>query len=180
MAETAKHTLIALVENKPGVLNRVSSLLRRRGFNIESIAVGSSELPGLSRMTFVVKGADEMVEQARKQLAKLIDVVKVSDITGGDIVTRELAMIKVHATSATRSEIIQIVAIFRASIIDVGHDSVTVEVTGDEDKIDSLYNLLRSFGIKELARTGRLALLRGGVGTTQAEEKVSRAGKEGK
>ncbi len=179
MAETTKHTLIALVENKPGVLNRVSSLLRQRGFNIESIAVGHSELPGLSRMTFVVDGAEVMVEQARKQLAKLIDVVKVSDITGGDIVVRELAMIKVHATSTTRSEIIQIVAIFRASIIDVAHDSVTVEVTGDEDKIDSLYNLLRGFGIKELARTGRLAMLRGGAGTAQMEEKLSRAGKKG-
>lgn len=168
-----KHTLIALVEDKPGVMNRVSSLLRRRGFNIESIAVGKSELPNLSRMTFVIDGAAVTVEQARKQLAKLIDVVKVADITDGDVVARELALIKVHATSTTRSEIIQIVSIFRANIIDVAHDSVTIEVTGDEDKIDSLYNLVLRFGIKEFTRTGRIAMLRGGTSSVQqVEEKL--------
>ena len=157
-----KHTLVALVENKPGVLNRMASLFRRRGFNIESIAVGTSEIPDMSRMTIVVDGNTTMVEQVRKQLDKVIDVVKVSDITGDQIVARELAMIKVKATSTTRAEIIQIVDIFRANIIDVGFDSVTVEVTGDEDKVDSLFDLLRPFGIKELARTGRIAMIRGG------------------
>jgi len=157
-----KHTLVALVANKPGVLNRVASLFRRRGFNIESIAVGPSELPHLSRMTIVVNGATPIVEQVRKQLDKVIDVVRVSDITEEPIVARELAMIKVKATSTTRSEIIQIVDIFRANIIDVAIDSLTVEVTGDEDKIDSLCNLLRPFGIKELSRTGRIAMPRGG------------------
>jgi acetolactate synthase-1/3 small subunit len=156
-----KHTLVALVEDKPGVLNRVASLIRRRGFNIESIAVGHSELPGLSRMTIVVDGATTAVEQVRKQLEKVIEVVKVADITEGGIIARELALVKVHATPAMRSEIIQIVDIFRANIVDVSHDSLIVEATGDEEKIDSLYSLLRKFGIKELARTGRIALPRG-------------------
>ncbi len=167
-----KHTLVALVEDKPGVLNRVASLFRRRGFNIESIAVGRSEIPHLSRMTMVVDGAATMVEQARKQLDKLIDVVRVSDITDTDIVARELALIKVKATSSTRSEIIQIVDIFRANIIDVSPDSLTVEVTGDEDKIDSLFNLLRGFGIKELARTGRIAMTRGGASPLLVEKET--------
>ncbi len=164
-----KHTLVALVEDKPGVLNRVASLIRRRGFNIESIAVGHSELPGLSRMTIVVDGATTAVEQVRKQLEKVIEVVKLADITEGRIIARELALIKVHATSATRSEIIQIVDIFRANIVDVSADSLVVEVTGDEEKIDSLYSLLRKFGIKELARTGRIALVRGGGGGVKTE-----------
>ena len=174
MAAT-KHTLVALVEDKPGVLNRMASLFRRRGFNIESIAVGRSELPHLSRMTIVVNGTATMVEQVRKQLDKVIDVVKVSDITEGDMVARELALIKVKATSATRSEIMQIVDIFRANIVDVASDSVTIEVTGDEEKIDSLFDLLQSFGIKEVARTGRIAMTRGGLTPLQVEEKLSKA-----
>ena len=168
-----KHTLVALVENRPGVLNRVASLFRRRGFNIESIAVGPSETPHLSRMTIVVDGATTMVEQARKQLEKVIDVVRVSDITDEQIVARELALIKVKANSATRSEIIQIVDIFRANIIDVASDSLTVEVTGDEDKIDSLAGLLHGFGIKELARTGRIAMPRGGASPIHVEKEAS-------
>ena len=158
-----KHTLIALVEDKPGVLNRVASLIRRRNFNIESIAVGHSEQPGLSRMTIVVDGATTAVEQVRKQLDKVIEVVKVSDISEESIVIRELALIKVNATSSTRHEIMQIVDIFRANIVDVAANSFIVEVTGDEDKIDSLYSLLRGFGIKEMTRTGRIALTRGGI-----------------
>jgi acetolactate synthase-1/3 small subunit len=156
-----KHTIVALVEDRPGVLDHMASLFRRRGFNIESIAVGHSEVPHLSRMTLVVNGANTMVEQVRKQLDKVVDVVKVSDITGDKVITRELALIKVKATSSSRSEIMQIVDIFRANIVDVAADSVTVEVTGDEAKIDSLLDLLRGFGIKELARTGRIALTRG-------------------
>ena len=157
------HTIVALVEDKPGVLNRVASLFRRRGFNITSLAVGSSEQPGLSRMTIVVGNGSAEVEQVRKQLDKLLNVVKVSDITGGEIVSRELALIKVNATATTRSEIIQIVDIFRANIIDVASDSLTVEVTGDENKVESLLELLRGFGIKEISRTGRIALTRGGI-----------------
>jgi len=156
-----KHTLVALVEDKPGVLNRIASLFRRRAFNIQSLAVGSSEHPGLSRMTIVAGGNSAEVEQVRKQLDKLINVVKVSDITEEDMVTRELALIKVKATTSTRSEIMQIVDIFRANIVDVAPSSLTVEVTGDEDKVNSLLGLLRGFGIKELSRTGRIALTRG-------------------
>jgi acetolactate synthase I/III small subunit len=156
-----KHTLVALVEDKPGVLNRVASLFRRRSFNIESLAVGGSEHSGLSRMTIVAIGDSAQVEQVRKQLEKLINVVKVADITEGDMVTRELALIKVKASASTRSEIMQIVSIFRANIVDVAPGSVTVEVTGDEDKVNSLLGLLRDFGIKEVSRTGRIALTRG-------------------
>jgi len=168
-----KHTLIALVEDKPGVLNRMASLFRRRSFNIESIAVGHSEIPHLSRMTIVVDGATTMVEQVRKQLDKVIDVIKVSDITGDNIITRELALIKVRATSATRSEIIEIVDIFRANIVDVASDSVTIEITGDEEKINSLLNLLRGFGLKEVARTGRIAMTRGGLSPLREDKKLS-------
>lgn len=156
-----KHTLVALVEDKPGVLNRVASLIRRRSFNIESIAVGHSEAPGLSRMTIVVDGATTAVEQVRKQLDKLIDVVKVTEIAEEGIVARELALIKVHTTSSTRSEIMQIVDIFRARIIDVSANSLVIEVTGGEEKINSFYSLVKRFGIKEVARTGRIALSRG-------------------
>ncbi len=170
-----KHTIIALVEDKPGVLNRMASLFRRRSFNIESIAVGHSEVPHLSRMTIVVDGANTMVEQVRKQLDKVVDVVKVFDITADDMIARELALIKVKATSSTRSEIIEIVDIFRANIVDVASDSVTIEVTGDEDKINSLLKLLRGFGIKEITRTGRIALTRGGSSPLPVEKKLTKA-----
>jgi len=156
-----KHTLVALVEDKPGVLNRIASLFRRRSFNIQSLAVGGSEHPGLSRMTIVAVGDSAQIEQVRKQLDKLINVIKVSDITEEDMVTRELALIKVKAAASTRSEIMQIVGIFRANIVDVAPGSLTVEVTGDEDKVNSLLELLSDFGVKELSRTGRIALTRG-------------------
>jgi acetolactate synthase-1/3 small subunit len=174
-----KHTLIALVGDKPGVLNRMASLFRRRGFNIESIAVGHSEVPHLSRMTIVVDGATTRVEQVRKQLDKVVDVVKVFDITEDDMIARELALIKVKATSSTRSEIIEIVDIFRANIVDVASDSVTIEVTGDEDKIDSLLKLLRGFGIKEISRTGRIALTRGSPSPLPAEKKTAKVQAKG-
>ena len=176
MAAT-KHTIVALVEDKPGVLNRMASLFRRRGFNIESIAVGHSEVPHLSRMTIIVDGSTTMVEQVRKQLDKVIDVVRVSDITGDETIARELALIKVKATSSTRSEIIEIVDIFRAGIVDVASDSLTIEVTGDEEKINSLFNLLRGFGIKEIARTGRIAMTRGASGSLPMEERVPKTRK---
>jgi len=171
---TTKHIIVALVENKPGVLNRMVSLFRRRGFNIESLVVGRSELPHLSRMTIVVDGAANMVEQVRKQLDKIVDVVKVSDITAENAVARELALIKVKATAATRSEIIEIVDIFRANIIDVAADSVTIEVTGDGEKINSLFNLLRGFGIKEMNRTGLIATTRGMAGVLPVAEGLTR------
>jgi len=156
-----KHTLVALVADRPGVLNRVASMFRRRGFNIDSIAVGHTEQKGVSRMTIVVTGDKPTVEQVRKQLDKVIDVIKLSDITEESIVDRELALIKVKTSPETRSEVMQVVDIFRAKIVDVAPDSVIVEVTGDEDKINSLCNLLGEFGVRELARTGRLAMTRG-------------------
>jgi acetolactate synthase-1/3 small subunit len=168
--KSVKHTLVALVENRPGVLNRVASLLRRRNFNIESIAVGHAEDPDLSRMTIVVDEAEPAkVEQVRKQLDRLIEIVKLVDITDEQMVARELALIKVRATANTRSEIIQIVDIFRANIVDVASDTLIVEVTGDEDKIQSLLELLRGFGIKEISRTGRIALTRGDSGPLHVE-----------
>jgi acetolactate synthase-1/3 small subunit len=164
---TTKHTLVALVENKPGVLNRVASLFRRRGFNIESIAVGHSELPNISRMTIVVDGKTTSVEQVRKQLEKVIDVVRVTEISSDDMISRELALIKVKTTPSTRSEVMQIVDIFRANIVDVGTEAVTVEVTGDEEKVNSLLGLLGDFGVRELARTGRIAMTRRGAATVK-------------
>ena len=133
---TTKHILVALVADKPGVLNRMASLFRRRGFNIESIAVGHSEQPNLSRMTIVIDGTTTMVEQVRKQLDKVVDVIKVTDISGPKTVARELALLKVNTTEATRSEIMQVVDIFRAKIIDVASDTLTIEATGDEEKIE--------------------------------------------
>ena len=155
------HTIVALLEDRPGVLNRVVSKVRQRNFNIESLAVGHSEIPGLSRMTFVVDAGTTDVEQVVKQLYKLIDVVHIEDISHQDMVTRELAIIKVRSTAGSRSEILQIVDIFRSAIIDVTPDSLIVEATGDEEKLDSLVQLLQEFGIIELCRTGRVAMPRG-------------------
>lgn len=171
---TTKHALVALVTDKPGVLNRIASLFRRRGFNIESIAVGHSEQPNLSRVTIIVDGSTTQVEQVRKQLDKVVDVVKLSDVTGEDTITRELALIKVKTTPANRSEIMQIVDIFRANIVDVAADSVTVEVTGDENKVDSLYKLLSGFGIREIARTGSIAMTRGSLSPSVVKSEHSK------
>lgn len=165
-----RSTLSCLVEDKPRVLARIVGVLGRRNFNIASLTVGRSEQPGLSRMTIMVEGSSTVVEQARKQLDKLINVIEVIDITDEDIIARELTLIKVKTTSVTRSEIIQIVDIFRANIIDVSPDSLVVEATGDEEKIDSLARLLEGFGIKEMMRTGRIATYRGTDGIFQEEE----------
>ncbi len=168
---STKHTVVALVQDKPGVLNRMVSLFRRRGFNLASIAVGSSETSGLSRITFVVDGPETMVEQVRKQLmGKVVEVVKVSDITEEAAVIRELALIKVKTSAGSRSEIIQIVDIFRADIVDVSQDALIIEVTGSEDKIESLMGLLRPFGIREIVRTGRIGMTRSGA--TAADDKT--------
>jgi len=168
---TTKHALVAMVNDRPGVLNRIASLFRRRGFNIESIAVGHSEVVGISRVTIVVDGMTTQVEQVRKQLEKVIDVIKVLDVTGEATITRELALIKVRTTAANRSEVMQVVDIFRANIVDVSSDSVTIEVTGDGNKVDSLYRLLKGFGVLEIARTGAIAMTRGGSGSLVAGEK---------
>lgn len=156
-----KHTLAVLVENRAGVLSRVASLFSRRGYNIDSLAVGVTEDPSISRMTIVVHGDDNVLEQVTKQLNKLIDVIKVSDLESDDAVERELALIKVAADVNSRAEILQITNIFRARIVDVAQKSMTVEVTGDEAKIQAMEKLLRQFGIKELVRTGKIALSRG-------------------
>ena len=162
------HTITALVEDKPGVLARVAGLFRRRGVNIASLAVGQSEQPGLSRMVFVVDGDQYTVDQATKQLDKLIEIVRVSDITHEEMVSRELAMIKVRTTSSTRAEIIEVVQLFRANVVDVGSQTLVIEVTGEEEKINALINLLEPFGILEMMRTGRVAMVRG-----QADGRVS-------
>ncbi len=156
-----KHTLAVLVENKSGVLSRVASLFSRRGYNIDSLAVGVTEDPEVSRITIVVHGDDHVLEQVTKQLNKLVDVIKVSDLGGDDTVERELALIKVTADSDNRAEIIQIADIFRARIIDVAPKSMTIEVTGEEAKVEAIEKLLRQFGIKEMVRTGKIAMVRG-------------------
>ena len=160
-----KHTLIALMEDKPGVLNRVSNLFRRRNYNIQSLAVGHSETPDISRMTVVVDGDNRVVEQVVKQLGKLINVTEVLDVTDRPAVIRELALVKVKAGPGKRSEIIELAQVFRGRIVDVGPDSMTVEITGAEDRVNSLVSLLHPYGIEELARTGRVAMVRSGNGT---------------
>ena len=157
----SRRTLVALMEDKPGVLSHVVNLFRRRNYNIESLTVGHTEAEGISRMTVVVDATDAVLEQVVKQLYKLVNVTKVSELTDDSAVIRELALIKVHSTSANRAEIIQLVDIFRAQIIDVSHESLTVEITGAEDKVDSLIDMLQPFGIRELTRTGRVAMVRG-------------------
>ncbi|ABE51674.1 acetolactate synthase small subunit [Methanococcoides burtonii] len=156
-----RHTLAVLVENKYGVLARVAGLFSRRGFNIDSLAVGTTEDPTLSRMTIIVSGDDHVLEQVMKQLNKLIDVIRVIDLSSEEFVERELALIKVNTDASNRAEIIQIVNIFRARTIDVASKSLTIEVTGDVEKIKAIQTLLKPFGIKELARTGIVALNRG-------------------
>jgi len=156
-----KTTLSVLVENHPGVLFRIAGLFSRRGFNIDSLAVGTTENPEISRITIVVEGDEYIVEQVKKQLNKLVDVIKVSKIIPEDSVTRELVLIKVDAEPQVRSEIIQIAEIFRASIVDVSRKSMTIELTGDKDKVRAFEELLKPFGIKELVRTGIIAVNRG-------------------
>ena len=156
------HTLSILVENRAGVLSRVTGLFSRRGFNIESLAVGPCKEPGINRITIVVIGDDEKVEQVMKQLNKLIDIIKVSDLSENERVERELALIKVTAEPGTsRAEIMQIASIFRAQIVDVGAKSVILQVIGDTEKIDAIEKLLRQFGVKEFVRTGTIGILRG-------------------
>ncbi|NOZ28885.1 MAG: acetolactate synthase small subunit [Chloroflexi bacterium] len=160
-----KHTVIAWMEDKPGVLNRVAGLFRRRNFNIDSLTVGHSETPGISRMTFVVDGDDRMVDQAIKQLEKLINVTRVENVTDKPAVIREMALIRVKASGAQRSEIVQLADIFRGRIVDVALDSMVVEITGPESRVNSLIDLLSYFGIIEMVRTGRVAMVRGSNGT---------------
>ena len=158
-----KHTLIALVEDKPGVLNRVASLFRRRAFNIESLTVGHTEKPGISRMTIVVESSQAGAEKVAQNLHKLVNVIQVENVTEKPKVARDLALIKVSTGDGNqRSEVLQIVDTFRARVVDVALDTLMVEVTGTEDKIDGLVEVLRPFGIREMVRTGRVAMVRGG------------------
>lgn len=158
-----RHIISALVVNQPGVMVRVAGLFSRRGYNIESIAVGGSEDPALSRIIIVVDAEDDqVVEQIEKQLYKLIDVVKVNDLPTEESVERELALIKVNAGSQNRSEVLQIVDIFRAKIVDVSSRAVVIEITGGADKVEALIALLKPFGIREIVRTGQIAILRSG------------------
>lgn len=161
---STKHTVVALVEDRPGVLNRVASLFRRRGFNIESLAVGPTEEAGLSRMTIVVDGATTVVEQVEKQLYKLIDVVKVADITHKGVVARELCLLKVRCPNGKRAEVLQLASVFNARVADVADTSVILEIVGEEDHVDNVIRTMRPYGIVELARTGRVAMVRGASG----------------
>jgi acetolactate synthase I/III small subunit len=159
--ETRRHVLVAIVMNKPGVLNRVSSLMRARNFNIDSLAVSKTDREDTSRMTITLHGDDVAVEQAAKQLYRLIDVLKVQDVTADQLVEHELAFLKVRATDTNRAEIIKIVELYKGSIVDISADSVIVEAHGTEAEIDALVALLRAYGIKELVRTGATVMLRG-------------------
>ncbi|MBV9788375.1 MAG: acetolactate synthase small subunit [Chloroflexi bacterium] len=157
-----KHTLVALMQDHPGVLNRVASLFRRRGFNIESLTVGHTEAPGVSRMTIVVDASQTSVEQVTKQLYRLIEVLKVSDVTEDPNIARELVLVKVHAPSSRRAELSSLADVFGAKIVDVAHDSLIFELTAGADKVESFVELVRPFGIREMVRTGRVAMVRGG------------------
>lgn len=155
------HTLVVLVEDKPGVLNRVASLFRRRAFNIESLTVGHTSEPGISRMTIVVEGDQTGTERIAAYLYKLVNVIQVEDLTASPMVRRDLGMIKVAATAENRSEIMQLVDVYRARIVDVANHSMIIEITGDEEKINSFVDVLRPVGIIEMVRTGAVAMARG-------------------
>jgi acetolactate synthase-1/3 small subunit len=156
-----KHVLSILVENKPGVLTRIAGLFARRGFNIDTLAVGPTDDPTLSRITMTLDGASHPIDQVTKQLHKLVNVIKIRDLEPADTVSRELALFKINADGSTRQEVMQIVEIFRASIVDVTRRSVIVEVTGTWEKIEAFEKLVRPFGIIEMARTGEIAISRG-------------------
>ena len=156
-----RHVLVAVVNNRPGVLNRVASLIRARNFNIDSLAVGHTERPDVSRMTITLHGDDVAVEQVAKQLYKLIDVLKVQDVTSEPRIEHELALIKVRATNSTRAEVLKIVELYKGRVVDVAADSVILEATGTEDEVDALVALLGGFGIREMVRTGTTVMVRG-------------------
>ncbi len=168
-----KHTLVALVQDRPGVLTRAVSLFRRRGFNIESLAVGHTETPNVSRMTLVVES--EEVEQVIKQLYRLIDVLKVSDVTDDPTVEREMVLVKVHANTSNRAEIVTLANIFDAKIVDVAASSMIIDMTGTPSKVENFIEVIRPFGVKEMMRTGRIAMVRGHR-THQVPESVEENG----
>jgi acetolactate synthase-1/3 small subunit len=157
-----RHVLSALVQNVPGVLSHISGMLASRGYNIDSLAVGETEDPHLSRMTFVIVGDDNVLDQVRKQLEKIVTVVRVDDISSQDFVERDLMLIKVGARPEKRGEIIELTEIFHGRIVDISLDAVMIEVSGQERKIEAFIELMRPFGILEVVRTGRIAMVRGG------------------
>lgn len=159
--ETRRHTLIAIVLDKPGVLNRVSSLMRARNFNIDSLAVSHTDQPDVSRMTITLHGDDVAVEQAAKQLYRLIDVLKVQDVTSEPTVGHELALVKIRATDSNRAEILQLVELSKGRVVDLAPEAVIVEVTGPEADVDAFVALVRTYGIKELVRTGAVVMSKG-------------------
>ncbi|HHT9130417.1 MAG TPA: acetolactate synthase small subunit, partial [Candidatus Brocadiaceae bacterium] len=156
-----RHVISILVENKVGVLARITGLISGRGFNIDSLAVGETENPAISRITIVVRGDDAILEQVRKQIGKVIDVIKVIDFTNEEFVERDLMLLKVNCPIGKRGEIIEIVDIFRGKIVDVGQKDLIIEIAGTEDKLEAMLSLLRPYGIKELVRTGSIAIARG-------------------
>jgi acetolactate synthase-1/3 small subunit len=166
-----RHVLVAIVNNRPGVLNRVASLMRARNFNIESLAVSHLDDPEISRMTITLLGDDVNVEQATKQLYKLIDVLKVQDVTDDPTVQHELVLVKVRATDRNRGELISIVEMYKARIVDMAPESVIVETTGTETEVDALIALLRGYGIKELVRTGTVVMSRGSQSIQEATKR---------
>lgn len=160
---TRKHTISVLVNNQPGVLQRVAGLFGRRGFNIDSITVGESEEKGLSRMVIMTTGDESTLEQVTKQLYKLIDVIKVIDLSVNPMVAREVALMRVSAEPSQRPEILGIVETFRASVVDIGQTSMIIQAVGPSDKVDAIVELLKPYGIRELSRTGITAMVRGGA-----------------
>lgn len=162
-----RHVITLLVENEFGVLSRITGLLSGRGFNIESLCVAETLDPTVSTMTLVTRGDDQIIEQVLKQLNKLVSVIKVVDLIAKDFVEREMVLVKVSATSETREEILRVVDIFRGKVVDVGSKTYTIEVTGDDKKINAILALLKPLGIKELVRTGRVAMIRGSKVSTE-------------
>ena len=169
--EVRRHTLIAIVLDKPGVLNRVSSLMRARNFNIDSLAVSHTDQPDISRMTITLHGDDVAVEQAAKQLYRLIDVLKVQDVTSEPTIDHELALVKVRATDSNRAEILTVVELSKGRVLDLAAESVIVEVTGAESEIDTFVSLVRGYGIKELVRTGAVVMARGSGSIEEATKR---------
>ena len=169
--ETRRHVLVAVVLNKPGVLNRVSSLMRARNFNIDSLAVSHTDREDVSRMTITLHGDDVAVEQAAKQLYRLIDVLKVQDVTSEPTIQQELALVKIRATDATRAEVLKLVELSRGRVVDLADGSLIVEVTGSEPEVDAFVALVRTYGIKELVRTGAVVMARG---SSSIEEAIKR------
>jgi len=169
--ETRRHTLIAIVLDKPGVLNRVASLMRARNFNIDSLAVSHTDQPDISRMTITLHGDDVAVEQAAKQLYRLIDVLKVQDVTSDATVDHELALVKIRATDSNRAEILTIVELSKGRVVDLAGESVIVEVTGTEAEVDAFVALVRTYGIKELVRTGAVVMARGSASIEEATKR---------